>query len=124
MRLFDTLNIKGMAFPPVIEEWLETLEPEWRVVKLTVAELAKARVDRDRATASDKRKRLLNTIEPPKTDPRIHYLLGRDATYRSNRDANRGPWFVLRLQALAELESRDSERNCRCFAANGRLSVT
>jgi hypothetical protein len=75
---------------------------------LTVVELAEASVANDRATTSDKRKRRLNTMDPPKTI-RIRLLSfltnfpgGEDATYKCNRDANGRARLCSLLQALAD----------------------
>jgi hypothetical protein len=76
-------------------------------------ELAEANVERDRATTSDKRKRLRNTMDPPRTILwfSAKLLTGRTKHENCNRDAKGWPSLCILLQALTDLRETGEVKN-------------
>src|SRR5258708_18707597 len=90
---------------------------------LTVAELAEARVERDRATTSDNRKRRPSTVAPPKTKSISITLVLVKLSWRGGCNIEVQPRCQQTHKSVAAAASTcrprewESEKSCRCIVA-------
>src|SRR5258708_36641060 len=95
---------------------------------LTVAELAEARVERDRATTSDNRKRRPSTVAPPKTKSISITLVLVKLSWRGGCNIEVQPPFQQAHKSVSASASTwrprglEREKSCRCIVATAEIN--